>query len=62
MSKSAPREQLTDKAVIALTEGDLDLVVGGGEYLKFEMSDTYISNISISGSGGSVPPPPVVMH
>ncbi|WP_024520118.1 hypothetical protein [Bradyrhizobium sp. Tv2a-2] len=62
MTKSAPREQLTDKAVIALTEADLDLVVGGGEYLKYEMSNVFISSYSASGGAQSVPTEPLVMH
>jgi hypothetical protein len=62
MTKSAPREQLTDKAVMALTEADLDRVVGGGEYLKFEMSEVFISSYSAGGGGPSVPTEPLVMH
>ena len=61
MTRSAPRDQLTDKAMIALTEEDLDLVVGGGEYLKYEMPNVLISGYSIS-SGGDTPTEPLVLR
>jgi hypothetical protein len=57
MTKSTPRDQLitrTDKAGIALTEEELDLVVGGDKYLSYTLSNTMLSGYSMS-SGGDAP-------